>query len=696
MAQSLRKFLISFFLPAVLIISLSAAIGVSRINNLLSMRKEEIVKQLAVSFNQKVLIPKIEYLFPNTIILKDLSLIKEGPFKKSPTFFIEKLKLRFSLLTLFTRGSFFVSGINIDRFSADYSETVFFIKDNIQRIYALINNLPKTEALNLTVKEASLKLMPNDKDISYLNINMLLRMERSSFFSSGIISQMALPASGMNNKIGAGPAHQTWQYSLKGYLTQEGLAIDGLELTGRHIYAKLWGVLEKNILRFNGFLSARSFWQSDMARVAGFNLVKRLKSLAGRKTATAQITRAAMPGLNFFDISAVIAFSPKKIEIQSLNFSLNNIPFSLGGDISFSAPLSIDLMVSSYPFEKPQSGTERNPLIFSLGAKGNFQKNRFNGIIGIDFFRNVGNNTLAQKVETAFKNLSFDFSRGEYPKVAFDEADFTYRSQESPYRLFFANAKASFYFKDNLIRLMRLDSLIYDGVLTADGRVNLNRAMPQCEFDLEVKKISADKLKGLLIHFSKVEGALDSRLHYQNYPSSVLGGTMTMSEGCLNNFEFFKWLADFFALPLLGRINFDTLSLDFLVDDTGAKLEHINLDSPDTGLYGYFGVSSRDLVNSTLSLKLSKNIIKDSLKLKPLARLLGKDFSALVFDFQLSGFSSSLNFKWLKSDFKKKIQDAIPGFIERSIERKVEEAIEGIAATEAEAGARNPSASGKK
>ena len=55
-----------------------------------------------------------------------------------------------------------------------------------------------------------------------------------------------------------------------------------------------------------------------------------------------------------------------------------------------------------------------------------------------------------------------------------------------------------------------------------------------------------------------------------------------------------------------------------------------------------------------------------------------KSKRSFAFDFKLSGELETMNFLWLESAFKKRLQDAIPGFIERKIERDIEKAIESI------------------
>ena len=95
-------------------------------------------------------------------------------------------------------------------------------------------------------------------------------------------------------------------------------------------------------------------------------------------------------------------------------------------------------------------------------------------------------------------------------------------------------------------------------------------------------------------------------------------------------------------------------------------------------MYGYYRLQENDLVSSKVSLELERNLLKSSAKFRPLLKLLGKDASNLKFDFQLSGTTNSLNFRWLESDFKQRLRDSIPDFIERQIEKKVEEILEPI------------------
>ena len=77
-------------------------------------------------------------------------------------------------------------------------------------------------------------------------------------------------------------------------------------------------------------------------------------------------------------------------------------------------------------------------------------------------------------------------------------------------------------------------------------------------------------------------------------------------------------------------------------------------------------------------MSLLREILKDSPKFKSLLRILGEDVQSIAFDFQLSGLFDAMNFKWLETDFKRGLKGAIPSFMERGIERRIERAIKDI------------------
>ncbi len=105
-------------------------------------------------------------------------------------------------------------------------------------------------------------------------------------------------------------------------------------------------------------------------------------------------------------------------------------------------------------------------------------------------------------------------------------------------------------------------------------------------------------------------------------------------------------------------------------------MRDIYLQSDDVDIRGYFTLDGKSLVSSKLSLALSQSLLRKSSKFKPVLKMFADDPSDLGFDFQLSGNLGKMNFQWLTSDAKQKIQKRIPDFIERMIERDVDAMME--------------------
>ncbi|MEK6714663.1 MAG: AsmA-like C-terminal region-containing protein [Candidatus Omnitrophota bacterium] len=659
----MRKYIIRFLLSVVFLF-LIASVAFNRINNFLEDKKRDIENAVSSYLNCQAKIDDIKYIFPASLRINNFHILQNNYFKKKQVLYFKKVKLTFSILAVASRSNAFISRVNVEDASFDYAECFSLAKEHYADIVSFISSLPKDAVFSLLFKEASLTFSSKDS----CSLSFGLKIKRGTFFSCGLIKIGPLKEHGLN----------LWRYNLKGYLTNEGLAIDNLEIRRKNFYSLIRGVAEDNALRFNGFLSLSSHWKELAENFEDFNIPHALNSLIKRKkTEYEYIIRNTISGLNLYELSATVKFNLPQIDIERSRFILNNVPISLQGKVVFGPKISVDASANSYPDKSPDE-RQKNPLSFDLSIMGRLEKSEFNGEMGLNFSRNIKNKIVQQKLNLRLSDAYFDLSCPEYLKIDAGEMKTEYHSGENQHKILLRDANILFFVKDNFLRLVNLNCKVYDGNLSGTGQINLANMPPKCDFNFLISNAGAGKFKDLLEYFSKVEGTLESSIRYKNYPYSTLSGRMDISNGYLNNFEFFKWLADFFVLPSLRRIDFDKVSFDFFVNGDAAKMENIKLVAKDVAAGGYFGIYSGDLVKSAVSLTLSKDIVNQSEKLKPLIRLLRENFTSLDFDFQLSGIFKAMNFQWLKSDFKNKVQDALPGFIERGIERKVEEAIEAI------------------
>ena len=125
----------------------------------------------------------------------------------------------------------------------------------------------------------------------------------------------------------------------------------------------------------------------------------------------------------------------------------------------------------------------------------------------------------------------------------------------------------------------------------------------------------------------------------------------------------------------MERIDFESLSTDsqiFYISNRIISLNTVDLKGRELKLRGHFYFYLDDLISGNVSLALPWELLKTSPKFKSLIRILDKEVPFLTFDFKLSSLATAMNFKWLDSEFRTKLKDSIPDFIERGVERKIE------------------------
>lgn len=194
-------------------------------------------------------------------------------------------------------------------------------------------------------------------------------------------------------------------------------------------------------------------------------------------------------------------------------------------------------------------------------------------------------------------------------------------------------------------------------------------------FNCEIKEVNVDELVSLPPSLPKLAGTLETRIRYRSHCQPNLSGNITIDNGYLNNVEFLRWFADFFNIPSLQKLDFNKLTISFLVDNNFVHLNKIDLDSKDVTLSGYFKLDNTDWGSGKLSLTLSKELLEASPNFQSLLRHLKLDPASLSFDFQFSGPLQAMNIKWLESDFKKELCRIIPDSIERDLDKKIEDAL---------------------
>ena len=668
----LALFLLYFFVILVLV-TVSFNLSLQKSKNLISKAADKY-------FTQEFTLENLFYLPPNFIILKNLSFVESSQSQKR-IIFIPIILARFSLREFLIKNRIFILDARCYQPEMNYHRVREFIRKNADQVVAFIRNLPKQD-IKFYINEAVLDLTKDKSSSEYLTICFSLMLKGNSLSGYGTISKdREVFFVNRGKRIRQTTRSLPLRYTFGGDIINRGIFLKNLELMRENLHLKLWGNASENFIQLKGFTFIDSMFKEYAYKSPAFDIIEKIIFFLHGLRAPASTGGAPTADIYILDINCQANLVFPILHIADLKFSLNNIPISIKGDILLLEPISLNLKFFSHPddVERARLKNVKEIKIELTGAlKDRFFKG--DGILQLDFLQKEKTSAPLKKIGISFKELELDLDKYLNPGVHLQTADIVSETESNIYKISLNDFHASLFLENTRFKLIKFRSLLYDGFLEGQSRIDMALFPPKITSTMNVKDVSANKLEGLIAHFSKVFGRLVSQIYFSNYPDLNLKGSLLVRDGYLLNFEFFKWLANLFHLPSLTKIDFNTASSNFSVNTFGASLHDIDLYSQDVKLGGFFGLGENDFVTSKLSLTLSRKTMKESEKLKPLLKLLGEELIPLTFDFQLSGSLHGMNFQWLQSEFKSRLQSSIPNFMQRKFEKNLEEAISSISA----------------
>ncbi|MFH0827191.1 MAG: hypothetical protein V1923_04845 [Candidatus Omnitrophota bacterium] len=643
-------------------------------NFIAASRNQALTQATNKYFTQRLSVSRPLYLPPHFIILRNLSFTETEDGPKACILKVPLIFIRFSLKESFIRRRLVLSHITCYRFRADSVELSRFVRDHFSSIIVFLRDLP-WEDIRFSLKQARLDLMEQAGSPCFMAIQGNLKIQGPSLSAQGTIRKDI----GGSRKARGTPLH----YGVQGMLTGKDIVFKKIVLKREDFRAEFWGSTDGKVVQWNGFCFANTLFKETPEPVSFKSSVMRWAKILERfkRKPKKSAELSGLPKADFYllDLDCRLYADPPLVRIEHMNFSLNNIPLSVKGSILLEAPLGLDLAVSSF-LGNLKDAKKENLKKIDLKIKGTLQDKTLTAdtMLNFDFLKKGKDATPLEKAQGLFKGLSLNFDKYPLLELSVRDSDLFCKTDTHEYKVALHNFFAWLNLKDKRLKRIKFTSGLYDGQLFGQGQFEIKDLFPKISLIVRVRDVSAQRLEGLLIHFSKVFGNLNSTMVFRNVPELDLRGRVMVQKGHLDNFEFFKWLAQLFDIPRLKRIDFERASSHFLVNAKGAGLQKMDLKSQDVDLKGDFILGPRDLVSSQLALMFTRGLLESSPKFTPLLRLVGKDLVSFYFEFQLSGILHKMNFLWLQSDFKNRLQKAIPGFIERRIDKNIEEAIQAI------------------
>jgi len=668
MGTYLRKYLSKYLFFIIIIAILLILVFFYSATSLLNSKKVYIEEILSIYLQKKVAIQSVRYQPLNSIVLDGLTIVKTDATGSEQLMFCKKAMLSFSLIELAKRNLVLTSIYLNNPISkvVDYS---YFSKNGLDQFIGIVNSLLINQALDIVIEDAVLPLYEQEELSDYLVVDSKIDIKKKgTILSRGSIVLVLLsePQHSSENKL---------DYNFTGNFTRRGVVIDNLELQKENLYLKSWGELEGDFFRLSGSIFSVRPLGTYYLRKPKF--LDKIEKFFGRKEKSAtQIIIPSMSSLNIFDLGCLVKFIPDGVSIENLSFSLQDMPFRLKGDILFLEPIKLNLQIASFP-SQPLPERLQNPRRFDLEIDGTMEDEKFNGRLSLDFLAKIRAKKSHETIEANFRNLSFYHLNNNRLGLNFKEANISCLANNNLYSILLEDLNALVSVADKKSLSIEFLSGLFDGSMKGIGSINFDQIPFKSNFKVSIIDVSANKLSSALAYLSKVYGKLTSEISYRNYSSTNLEGSLSISEGYLDDLKFFGWLSDFFSMPPLKKLNFNKISANFLISDEISSLKDISLESDDINLDGYFNILANDLVSGKLSLVFSEQLLASSAKLTRLLRIL-KEVSTVNFDFQMSGLYQNMNFKWLASDFKNGLQKLLPAGRERNLEQQIEEAVANI------------------
>jgi len=633
----------------------------------LAVNKDAIDQGVAGYFEHDISVGPVFYVFPNRIILKDITIKKEDlPLDRS-TLIFPKMSVRFFFWDFLFNEGLHISDVTLFPSTINYYAFSQFLEDNYQKILEIIRNSPGHD-IKIRIKETLLDF-DRKGNPDYIAMEVSLVIQEDSFEGAGYFrADQYHVSSGNDDKIQRIAKGWPLWYKWQGKIKSDGIAIDHFILKSENMYSKLWGSIHGGLMKVNGFMFMDTTTQNTSE--AEFSVSRYLHNFS---------TDNEMPNIDIYvlDIDVRMNFAFPEIEIDQFNFSLNNIPVTLSGNISLLDPPTLDADLS---VRHPRANSGKDVFFekadIHLTSTWKSKILNTNGQMDIYFVEHSDLSFSPESAQIILSDLQFHFDRSKRAVINLAKGDILYRTNANEHRVLIEDFTAVADTKKAGLKIIELNAPFYDGFLNGEMRFDSTQIPSRITSHIELNNVNTDALEELFVHFAKFNGHMSSTMEFTNVPHLDLSGEVTITDGQMTDFKFFNWVADSFRLPALKAIDFKKASAQFSINKEYVQLRDIRLKANDVGIEGYFGINHQNLVTSEITIALSQDLLGESPKFKPILKIFDEEDSYLDFDFQLSGSVDAMNFQWVPSEVKKKIQIRIPDFIERKIEKNIDSMME--------------------
>src|SRR3989338_6018650 len=680
---------------AVIILVLFALVVSIVFNILLGLNKAKIIHAADTLISDRLDVGYMAYVFPNIVVIKNAVIVPSDDLDPARVVKFPTVTAEFSILEFVLHQNVAVQKIKFHSPYIHHGYFSDFLKRNGKQLLDFLLQLPRVD-FRVSVKDTLWDFTVGAGSPDYVQLNFVFWMKKDAVWVQGTARK---------DKYVYAPKHKTrwprqdpagvlrgWQrqavglpleFDFQGIWAGEGLFIDQLSLARKNIYLKLWGGLFKEKLQLNGFSFINTYPDEEYKIVKSAKQSDRIREYLRTVPKPVPVDHFQDKDLYIIDMDCLARISLPRVDLERLNFNLNDVPVTVKGALLFNEPFSADLDIGLDPARSKNFPVKNlNKIQWHMAGASDGKVFTSDSDVRVSFDKAKNPNFPIEKIDSSFKGLRFLLDQYARPSARLSRAETTITVGEDIHKLTLENAVISLNALNRTLRLVEIKSPFYGGKLAGKVWLTIGQAVPKIDVpstlgikvDGTVALSDGDvrQLDELFFDFARAEGRLFGRVHLTSVPRLNLDGQFDMYNGRLKNFAFFQWLADTFNLPSLQQVDFKQVSSGFTADLDALKFKGILLSSENVNISGDFAIDKNSLVTSYLSLAFSKKLLDESAKFRPILKIFGEDIPMVVFDFQLAGRQEALNFKWMPSPHKAMIQERIPNFVERIIERRID------------------------
>jgi len=678
----------SRFLSWTVIIFVLFVLVVSIIFNILiGLNKAKIVDAANTLISDQLDIGYMVYVFPNIVIVKNAVLTPKDDLDPARVVRFPIVTAEFSILEFVLRQSVAVQKIKLYGPYIHHGYFSDFLKRNGKHLMDFLLRLPRID-FRFSIKEVLWDFTAGAGSPDYVQLNFVFWMKKDTVWVQGAARKdkyvyaprhkTRWPPGAADGLLGGWKRRATGvplEFDFKGVWAREGLFIDHLTLARKNIYLKLWGSLFKKKLQLNGFSFLDTYPKEERRAAKSAKRSERIREYLRKAQKSAAVDYSKDKDLYIMDMDCSARISLPRIDVERLNFNFNDVPVTLKGTLLFNEPFAADLDIWLDPARSKNFPVKNlNKVQWHLAGASDGKAFTSDNDIRISFDKAKNPNFPVEKIESSLKGLRFLLDPYTRPTAQLKQAEATITVDGNAHKLFLEDAAISLNALKSALRLLEIRSPFYGGKLAGKFWLTTgHQAAPKIDGTVALNDVDVHQLDELFFDFTKAEGRLFGRIHLTSVPRINLDGQFDMYNGRLKNFAFFQWLADTFNLPSLRQVDFKQVSSGFTADIDTLKFQGIFLNSENVDIGGDFAIDKNNFVASYLSLAFSKKLLNESAKFRPILKIFGDDIPMVIFDFQLSGRQEAMNFQWMPSPHKNMIQERIPDFVERTIERRIDE-----------------------